>query len=73
MVMTVQHPTAGTLRMLGFPITMAATPLTAALPPPLLGQHTHEVLRGELGLDDAALARLVAEGAVAAQPVEEPA
>jgi crotonobetainyl-CoA:carnitine CoA-transferase CaiB-like acyl-CoA transferase len=73
MIMTMQHPTAGTLRMLGFPITMAATPLTAALPPPLLGQHTLEVLRGELGLDDAAVARLIAEGAIAAQAAEEPA
>jgi crotonobetainyl-CoA:carnitine CoA-transferase CaiB-like acyl-CoA transferase len=65
MVMDVRHPTAGLLRMLGFPIKMSGTPLTADLPPPLLGQHTEAILRSELGLDDAAIARLVAEGAIA--------
>ncbi len=45
MVVSVPHPTAGELRMLGFPIKMTDTPLRASRPPPLLGEHTDEVLR----------------------------
>ena len=44
MVVTMPHPTAGDLRMLGFPIRMHSTPLRASRPPPLLGEHTDEVL-----------------------------
>ena len=63
MVMEVPHPTAGLLRMLGFPIKMSETPLTAELPPPLLGEHTETILR-ELGLNDGDMDRLVADGAI---------
>ena len=48
MVIDVQHPTASNLRLLGFPIKMDRTPLAVRRPPPLLGQHTDEVL-AELG------------------------
>jgi crotonobetainyl-CoA:carnitine CoA-transferase CaiB-like acyl-CoA transferase len=74
MVMEIPHPTAGLLRLLGFPIKMSATPLAANLPPPLLGQHTEAVLREELGLDEGAIARLVDEGAIQAErSAREPA
>ncbi len=46
----VAHPTAGTLRQIVSPLRLRKAPLIFDQPPPLLGQHTSEVL-GELGLD----------------------
>ena len=43
-----KHPTAGTLRTLACPIHLSDTPATYRLPPPLLGEHTDEIL-AELG------------------------
>ncbi|HCE08351.1 MAG TPA: CoA transferase [Oxalobacteraceae bacterium] len=43
------HPTAGSVALVGSPIKMSATPPQYGLPPPLLGQHTEEVLREVLG------------------------
>jgi crotonobetainyl-CoA:carnitine CoA-transferase CaiB-like acyl-CoA transferase len=64
MVQEVEHPTAGRVKLVGIPVKFSATPGTIALPPPLLGQHTDEVLGGLLGLDAAALAALRSEGAI---------
>lgn len=64
MVLTTQHPTAGALRMLGFPIKLSGTPMRISHPPPLLGQHTEEVLTQNLGLDQAAIAALRDSGAI---------
>jgi succinate---hydroxymethylglutarate CoA-transferase len=63
MVETVAHPTIGDLKMLGIPFKFSDTPAAVRRPPPLLGEHTDEVL-GELGLDAAAIAKLRAEKVV---------
>jgi CoA:oxalate CoA-transferase len=47
------HPTAGRHRVTGTPVKLSETPGAPVLPAPLLGQHTHEVLRELLGLDGA--------------------
>lgn len=39
-----EHPTAGQVRMTGFPYKLSQTPVEVRHPPPLLGQHTEEVL-----------------------------
>ncbi len=44
-----EHPTAGPVRSTGFPYKLSQTPPEVRLPPPLLGQHTEEVLTGLLG------------------------
>ena len=51
MVETVEHPTIGELRMLGIPFKFSDTACSVRRPPPMLGQHTDEVLSQELGLD----------------------
>src|SRR4029434_94237 len=44
MLIEIEHPMAGTIRMAGIPVKFSATPASVRLPPPLLGQHTDEVL-----------------------------
>lgn len=58
------HPLAGKVPGVRNPINYSRTPLEYVLAPPLLGEHTAEVLAGELGLDDEAIGRLRAAGAV---------
>jgi CoA:oxalate CoA-transferase len=58
---TVDHPTAGMLRLIGSPIRTEGT--GGAEPPPLLGEHTAAVLR-ELGVGDDELAAMEARGAI---------
>ena len=44
MVREVEHPTAGTISMLASPLKLSGTPTADLQAPPLLGQHTDEVL-----------------------------
>lgn len=54
------HASAGHIEVAGMPYLLSATPATARLAPPVLGQHTEEVLAG-LGYAPADIARLRAE------------
>ena len=55
----------GTVRVLpGIPIKLGATPGRPGTAPPLLGQHTDDILRTELGLDDEAIGALRAQEAI---------
>ena len=58
MVHTWQHPLHPEVALVASPIKMSATPVRTDLPPPLLGQHTQEVLRDLLHCDEAALQAL---------------
>jgi formyl-CoA transferase len=49
MIAEVPHPTIGDLRLTGIPIKYSATPGQVRLPPPLLGEHTEEILSSVLG------------------------
>ena len=64
MVVTLDHPTAGRVRTVGNPIRLSDTPSSVRLPPPLLGQHTEEILR-EFGYSAARIRELVHTGVVA--------
>jgi crotonobetainyl-CoA:carnitine CoA-transferase CaiB-like acyl-CoA transferase len=61
MVETVEHPTIGTLKMLGVPFKFSDTTCAVRRPPPLLGQHSAEILAQELGYDEQAIAALRAQ------------
>jgi crotonobetainyl-CoA:carnitine CoA-transferase CaiB-like acyl-CoA transferase len=63
MVLTTEHPTAGTLRMPGSPIKLSHHIASVRRPPPLLGEHTDEVLR-ELGFPATDIAALRDTGVV---------
>src|SRR4029453_7013111 len=58
MIETIEHPTVGTLKMLGIPFKFSDTACSVRRPPPTLGQHSEEILSGEIGLDDKAIANL---------------
>lgn len=62
-IVELEHPLIGTVRSLGNPMHLSRTPVTYRLPPPMLGQHTDEVLR-ELGYDDQGIQHLREKGAV---------
>ncbi|HEU5436249.1 MAG TPA: CaiB/BaiF CoA-transferase family protein [Telluria sp.] len=52
------HPTAGKVTLVRSPMKMSATPVGASTAPPLLGQHTDEVLREVLGKNEREIAAL---------------
>jgi crotonobetainyl-CoA:carnitine CoA-transferase CaiB-like acyl-CoA transferase len=63
MTARVRHPHRQALELVASPMKLSATPPQLKRAPPLLGQHTDEVL-AELGLDEAARAQLWATGAL---------
>jgi crotonobetainyl-CoA:carnitine CoA-transferase CaiB-like acyl-CoA transferase len=58
------HPVAGQLPLVANPIKLSRTPIQYETAPPLLGQHTEEVLRDILGKSDADLQALRADGII---------
>jgi crotonobetainyl-CoA:carnitine CoA-transferase CaiB-like acyl-CoA transferase len=64
MVVDLEHPQAGPTKALGCPIHFSATPPRVDRPAPLLGEHTHELLR-ECGYADDEIDALAADGVVA--------
>ncbi|MHB8869936.1 MAG: CaiB/BaiF CoA transferase family protein [Thermoleophilia bacterium] len=63
MVVEMPHPTAGSVRLVGSPLKLSGTPVAYERHPPLLGEHTDEVL-AELGLAEEEITALHAEGVV---------
>ncbi len=64
MLLEVPHPTAGKVRMAGLPVKFSATPASVRLPPPLLGEHSAQVLSSWLDLSAGAIAELKQKGVI---------
>ena len=64
MIAEVPHPTIGTLRLAGVPVKYSNTPGAVRLAPPLLGEHTDEILASVLGYSDDRIAALRRDGVV---------
>lgn len=62
MVLRMEHPVEGTINQLGFPVKLHGTPQQLRYPPPLLGQHTDEIMR-EAGWDEDMIAEFRGNGA----------
>ena len=60
---TVSHPNAGDVRMVGIPVRLSETPGGIRLAPPLVGEHTTEIL-GELGYSAEQVSELRQSGVV---------
>jgi len=63
-IVEIDHPTIGKLPMHGLTVKFRGTPGKIVRPAPSIGQHTDEILRDWLGLDDATVQELHAEGVV---------
>lgn len=66
LVKTVEHPLAGAMSVVGNPLNFSETPIEYTRAPPLLGQHTDEILREVLGMDAPEIARLAEQKVTAA-------
>jgi crotonobetainyl-CoA:carnitine CoA-transferase CaiB-like acyl-CoA transferase len=60
----VPHPTAGTVPLVNSPLKIPTAPTAVRYPPPLLSQHTAEILQTYLGFDETAVADLRKENIV---------
>ena len=64
MIVPMQHPAAGNIRVLGSPIKLSDTPAAMRAAPPTLGQHTDAVLTQDLGLGGEVIGQLRATGVI---------
>src|SRR5947207_3959510 len=64
MVVEVEQPEIGPVRLLGAPVKLSRTPADPTRPAPALGEHTAEVLKGAR-FSDEEIAELLEVGAVA--------
>jgi CoA:oxalate CoA-transferase len=64
MLVEVQHPTAGAVKMAGVPIKLSETPGEVRSAPPLLGQHSEEILSELLGYSREQIACLRHQGVI---------
>jgi len=64
---TMEHPRAGTVHTVASPVRLSETPAQIKSPSPLLGQHTHEVLREVLGMKPEEIAALEKAEVIAGQ------
>lgn len=64
MLVKMGHPTIGALPLVGSPLKMGGTPVSYRLPPPLMGQHTKDVLQNVLGFSEERVKELAERGCV---------
>uniref|UniRef100_A0A8C0V798 Succinyl-CoA:glutarate-CoA transferase n=1 Tax=Cyanistes caeruleus TaxID=156563 RepID=A0A8C0V798_CYACU len=69
LVMEMNHPTAGKIAVPGPGVRYSEFAVSHPKPPPLVGQHTVEILKSMLGYEDDAIEELLRTGAVAQHEV----
>jgi formyl-CoA transferase len=60
----VPHPTAGSMKLVASPMRLSKTPVTVRMPPPLLGEHTEEILGATLHYTHEQIAQLRSKGII---------
>ena len=68
MIVSVDHPTVGPLRLTGMPVQLSETPGRPRLPPPRLGEHSEVVLTGLLDYTKDEVRQMVTEGVTTTGP-----
>jgi crotonobetainyl-CoA:carnitine CoA-transferase CaiB-like acyl-CoA transferase len=69
MVVEVEQPELGTVRLLGLPVKLSRTPGDPTRPAPALGEHTERLLT-EAGFSQGEIAALIEAGAAAGPNAE---
>jgi len=62
--LNVPHPTAGSMKLVASPMRLSKTPVTVRMPPPLLGEHTEEILGATLHYTHEQIAQLRSKGII---------
>jgi len=62
--LTVPHPAVGQMKLVASPMHLSKTPVDIRMPPPILGQHTREILQEQLHLDAGTIEALKLKGVV---------
>ncbi|XP_051023983.1 succinate--hydroxymethylglutarate CoA-transferase isoform X2 [Acomys russatus] len=70
LVMEMNHPTVGKISVPGPAVRYSKFKMSEAKPPPLLGQHTRQVLKEVLRYDDGAIGELLSSGVIEQQETE---
>ena len=63
-ILDLEHPSLGTIKMLGFPVFMSDSPAHLHRMAPCLGQHSAEILRERLGYSEDQINELKAAGVI---------
>lgn len=64
MVVEVDHAGCGPIKLVNSPVKFSETQPGVRTPPPILGQHTNELLSEHLGMSDADIAALKEQGVI---------
>lgn len=65
MVKEIEHPACGPMKLVNTPVKFSHSDPSIRTPPPLLGQHTDEVLREVIGMSESDIKKLKDEGVIA--------
>jgi succinate--hydroxymethylglutarate CoA-transferase len=65
MVTEIAHPVCGTMKLVNTPVKYSFSKPSIRTPPPTLGQHTDEVLKGLLGMGSDEIKNLRDQGVIA--------